>query len=324
VSQAGHARADEGRTADTALGVVAIVIWSSNIAISRSLAEKVGSITAASCMMIAGGLLGCAWEGRERGRMRSMLGLPRAYLLSCGSTFVAYMACLFLAIGMARTRQQTLEVGMLNYLWPALTLVFSVPLLKVRVRRVFWLGVLLALAGGTLAPLQPGTWSPAAMLGSLSSHPGPYVFALAAAVSWALYSNFSRRFGDPARGGAVPLFVLASGLVLALMRPLVDESSTWSVRAIAELAFMALLPTLIAYSLWDRAVRRGHVTLIAALSYLIPVLSTLLSSLYLQVTVGWNLWVACAMIVSGAVVCQRAVVRAPRVAGVSGNDSAGL
>ena len=309
MSDRGDARAGQGHARDTALGVVAILIWSSNIAVSRSVAEKLGAITAASCMLIAGGVLGCAWEGLGRGRLRSMLTLPRAYLLSCGSTFVAYMACLYLAIGMARSRQQTLEVGMLNYLWPALTLVFSVPLLGVRVRWAFGLGVSLALAGGTIAPLRPGEWSAAAMLGNVVNDPWPYSLALAAAVLWALYSNFSRRYGDPARGGAVPLFVVASGVALAMIRPFVHETSTWSIHAIAELAFMAVFPTLLAYSLWDRAVRRGNVTLIAALSYLIPVLATLLGSLYLQVPVGWNVWAACAMIVAGAVVCERTVVR---------------
>jgi drug/metabolite transporter (DMT)-like permease len=289
---------------DTAFGLLAILIWSTNIAVARSLSEKLGAITAGACMMTIGGVLGCVWELAVRRRMRSMLRLPRAYLLSCGTTFVGYMACLYLAIGMAQSRQQTLEVAMLNYLWPALTLVFSLPILGVRVRWWFGGGIALALAGGTVAPLQPGEWTAAVLLGSLRGNPWPYALAVVAAVLWALYSNFSRRYAGEQGGGAVPLFVAASGVVLAVTRLFVHEASHWSATALAELAFMSVLPTLVAYSLWDRAMRRGNVTLVAALSYLIPVLSTLLSSLYLRIPVGWNVWAACAMILAGAGLCK--------------------
>jgi drug/metabolite transporter (DMT)-like permease len=294
----------ETRARDTSFGIAAILIWSCNIAISRSLAEKLGAITAASCMLLAGGLVGCAWEGLVRRRMRSMLRLPRVYLLACGSTFVAYMACLYLAIGLASSRQQTLEVGMLNYLWPALTLVLAVPLLGMRVRWTFPVGVALAFAGGTIVPLRPGQGSISCLFDNLKAHPWPYVLAVAAAVLWALYSNFSRRFAGASKDGAVPLFVVASGVALSVLRLFVHESSHWSLQGAAELSFMAVLPTLLAYSFWDRAMRRGNVTLVAALSYLIPVSSTLLSSVYLQVPVEWNVWAACAMIVAGACLCR--------------------
>jgi drug/metabolite transporter (DMT)-like permease len=49
--------------------------------------------------------------------------------------------------------------------------------------------------------------------------------------------------------------------------------------------------------------------LVAALSYFTPLLSTLISSAYLRVALGWNVWVACALVIAGAFVCQRSVVK---------------
>jgi len=57
------------------------------------------------------------------------------------------------------------------------------------------------------------------------------------------------RCGGQARGGAVPIFVLATGLVLAAMRWAFPEESVWTARAVAELAFLAVFPTLLAYAL---------------------------------------------------------------------------
>jgi drug/metabolite transporter (DMT)-like permease len=289
------------------MGIGAIVVWSSTIAVSRSLAEQIGALTASSWALLLAGVLGCAYALVQR-RFSAMLRLPLAYLLGCGSIFVAYMVCLSLAIGLAPSRAQAMEVGLVNYLWPALTLALSVPILHLRVRLGFPIGILVALGGGVLSALQPGQSSLVSLVAHLRASPWPYLLALIAAVLWALYSTLSRRWAARSQGGAVPLFALASGIVLGALRPAFAEPAYWSVRVAAELIFMALLPTLIAYGMWDRAVRRGNVTLIAALSYLIPVVSTAISSLYLGVSAGWNLWAACALIVSGAVICERSVL----------------
>lgn len=39
--------------------------------------------------------------------------------------FVAYEICLSLSIGFAQTDARAIEVGMVNYLWPGLTLLFA-------------------------------------------------------------------------------------------------------------------------------------------------------------------------------------------------------
>ena len=296
----------------TAAGVAAILIWSCNLGVSRSLAEKVGALTSGGSMFLIGGTLGCVYAAVVQRRFLAMLRLPRKYLLGCGAMFAAYMVCLYLAVGLASSRQQVLEVGILNYLWPSLTLLLSIPLLKTRTRAAFPLGIVLAVIGAAIAPMPPGAVSVDGLLHTLRSNPIPYLLALCAALLWALYSNLSRRWAAEAEGGAVPLFSLAAGLALLALRPLFSEPCAWSGAAVGELLFMALLPSLIAYSCWDLAMRRGNVTLVASLSYLIPVFATLLGSLYLGVRAGPNLWIACGLIVFGATICQGSVIPGER------------
>ena len=260
-------------------------------------------------MWLAGGVLACLYAGLVRRNLGRLLHLPPAYLVGCGACFVAYMVCLYLAIGWAESNQQTVEVGILNYLWPSLTLVLAVPILGVRVRPTFWLGVALALAGAALAPLHAETYSGEALLAGLRGNPWPYILAAAAGVLWALYSVLSRRWGGEAETGGVPLFALAAGLALgalALAMP-AGKPAQWSTRALAELAFMAVFTVWLAYSLWDAAMRRGNATLAAAGSYAIPVISTGITCLYLAVSPGPTLWVACGLVCGGAVLCQASV-----------------
>jgi|WetSurMetagenome_2_1015567.scaffolds.fasta_scaffold13071_5 drug/metabolite transporter (DMT)-like permease len=299
------------RSAYTAMGLAAVLLWSTTIAVSASLAGEIGSLRAGACMWLAGGAAAWLYAGLVRRNLGRLFRLPRAYLLGCGACFVAYMVCLYLAIGWAETGLQIVEVGILNYLWPSLTLVFAVPILRVRVRPTFWLGVALALVGAAMAPLHVQELSAGALLAGLSANPWPYVPAAAAGVLWALYSVLSRRWGGEAETGGVPLFAVAAGVALAVLALVMPSSKPplWSGRAVAELAFMAVFTVWLAYSLWDAAMRRGNATLVAASSYAIPVISTLVTCLYLAVTPGPMLWVACALVVGGAVLCHVSVRR---------------
>jgi len=289
----------------TALGFVAIVFWSTSIAFSRSLTEALGPVTASAAVFLTSGALGCACLALTRGGFGRVRALPVRYLLGCGILFVLYEVCLYMAIGLSADRTQVLGVGIINYLWPGLTLVLSIPILRKKASVTLLPGAVMAFAGVVLAMGQGG-------LRDLLSGPGishsnfvSYMFALGAAITWALYSNLVRRWGG--EGGAVPVFLLATGLVLAAVRLGAAEHSHWAPRAVLELLFVALVPSLLAYAFWDRAMRKGKIILVASFSHLTPLLSTLVSWAYLGVRPGPTLWIACALVMAGAVICRLSV-----------------
>jgi drug/metabolite transporter (DMT)-like permease len=114
----------------------------------------------------------------------------------------------------------------------------------------------------------------------------------------------SNRWAATAETGAVPVFLLSTGLVVLALRFPLGERSVWSARALAETLYMAVGPSLLAYAFWDRAMRRGHLVLVASLSYLTPVLSTAASCLYLAVEPRRTLWIACGLVVGGALLSK--------------------
>jgi drug/metabolite transporter (DMT)-like permease len=191
-----------------------------------------------------------------------------------------------------------------NYLWPSLTLAFSITILGKRARWSVWPGMRLAYLGVALAMFQGESWSRESFRSNLEESLLPYLLALVAAVSWALYSNCSRRLCGEHEGSGVPVFLLVTGCLLAVLRVFRTEESEWSSGAYLELTYIALFPTLFAYIFWERAMRRGHVVFVASMSYGTPLLSTLISCLYLGVPMGPWLWVACGLIVAGALVCS--------------------
>jgi len=296
-----------GRTFATFLGILAVIFWGSTMAFTRSLSETVGTVTSASYVYLLAGGMSCAFVLAGPGALRKLKALPLTYWAGCGSLFVLYMVALYLAVGLACGRQQVLEVALVNYLWPSLTLLLSLPLLARRARWTLWPGILLACAGVVLATLQRGPVSPHAFLENVCGNAWPYALALVAAVSWGFYSNLSRRWAGSAEGNGVPVFLLATGLVLTAMRGLFNEEPRWTPRAAVELVYMAVFPTMLAYVFWDTAMRRGRLILVASLSYFAPLLSTAVSCAYLRVLPGPKLWVACALVTAGAVICNRSI-----------------
>ena len=295
--------------AATGWGLLAIVLWSTTIACSRSLAEQLGALTSAATVYLAAGLLGCAALA-VRGTLAATLrhAGPR-YLYGCGGLMVAYTVLLYTAVGLAQTRGQVITVTVCNYLWPSLTLLFAVPILGWQTRPlVLFCGTLLGVTGVALAVGVGGVeGSPST---TWSGHAVSTLPALLAAVTWGLYSNLSRRWGGARAGNAMPVFLLASGGVLLLLRACRVEHSAWTPQAVAEAAYLASGPTLLAYVCWDTAARRGNLSLVAAFSYLTPLLSVLVSSLYLQLPVPPHQWLAGGLVVAGAVLCKASVVAA--------------
>jgi drug/metabolite transporter (DMT)-like permease len=291
----------------TGAGFIAILFWSTSIAFGRSLSEQLGPLTAITFINLAGGALGFTWQAVKRKTQSIQPRLSLPYLLGCGGLYVLYQACLYSALGMAQTRGQVLEVGLLNYLWPMLTLLFSVWLFKMRFR--FWLipSAFIATVGVLLATSQNQVLSWVSFTSNIQQHAAPYVLGFAAAVSWALYSTLSRRWAGDSPGNAVPLFMLASASILGLIRLLfLNEQTTWSRDALLEFVFLAIGSNL-AYLLWEQAVRKGDIILVAAFSYFTPLFSTLISTLYLGIKPGVRLWVGCALVISGAFLCKLAV-----------------
>jgi len=143
----------------TVLGCIAIIFWSTTIAFSRSLTELLGTFTAASMIYLAAGIMGVGYSALRPGWLSSIRSLPKIYILGCGGLFVLYIVCLYLAIGSASTRSDVLAVGLINYLWPGLSLVFSIPILGKRGNILLPIGILIALTGIWLATTSTQTIS---------------------------------------------------------------------------------------------------------------------------------------------------------------------
>lgn len=288
-----------GLDRNTLLGFSAILLWSSTVALARSISEALGPLTAGGAVYLTAGVFLTGFSFWKEHSFKALQSLPRKYVFGCGALFLIYTTALFLALGLAANRSQTIEVGLLNYLWPAFTILFSLPILGNKA--TLWLipGTLLALLGVFLVLTHEAAVSWASLSANLASNPVAYGLGFLAAVSWGLYSNLARRWGDAKSSGAVRLFTLGSGLAFLLIGFFWPESGSWSLKTAVEVAFLGLA-TALAYVFWDLSMRAGKMVLVAASSYLTPLFSTIVSCIYLGVRPGSGLWLGCAILIAGS------------------------
>ena len=95
-------------------GLLALVLWSATIAVARSLSEQLGPLTAGAAVYLIAGLLCLVHLARSKTSLTQLLRLPRKYLLGCGFLFALCNVALFLAVGLAKDREQVLEIGLVN------------------------------------------------------------------------------------------------------------------------------------------------------------------------------------------------------------------
>lgn len=290
-------------------GVMAVLLWSMSICVSRSLAENIGIFTSTTLIFLLGGAISLAiyldWTNISKQRN----GLSAKYLIYCGIPFVLYIVFLYLAIGLAKDNRQLIEVGLLNYLWPSLTIVLSIPILKNKASALLPLGIAVSTAGIAVGSgvIGGSSFDIAHLLSGGIKGFCPYVLAFGAATMWALYSNMACRMNAISSRLGVPLFLLASGLLMLPAIPFFPETHKWDAKTITELAFMVFLPTIASYVMWDISIRKGSLVLVASFAYFLPLLSTIATIIYFGEAFAPNLWIACGLVVIGAGVCKFSV-----------------
>lgn len=287
-----------GERAATVCGLVAILLWSTAAGLIRSVSEVFGPLGGAALIYTLGAVLLVSWLGRPRLRATSW-----SYLIMGSGLFVAYEVCLSLALGFASSRNQAIELGVVNYLWPCLTVLLAIVMNGQKARWIIVPGSALALFG-ILWVVSGDGLALATIVANVQSNPLSYSLALGCAITFALYCNVTRRYA----GGQnlVVLFFILTAAVLWVKYALSAEV----LPAFSLGSSLELLATGIAmaggYALWNIGILRGNLTLLATASYGAPVLSSAFAALWLGAHLTPQFWQGAVLVTAGSLLCWHA------------------
>lgn len=284
--------------AATVCGLLAILLWSTASGLIRSVSQAFGPLGGAALIYSLGTLLLVLLLGKPR--LRSV---PRLYLWLGSALFVAYEICLSLALGYANDANQAIELMVLNYLWPCLTVVLAIFMNGQRARWLIVPGTVLALTG-ILWVVSGDGLSLSRIVANVRSNPLSYGLALSCAVTFALYCNVTRRYANGQN--LVVLFFFVTSCLLWLKYAFSAEQ----LPAFALDNSLELLAAGIAmaggYALWNLGILRGNLTLLATASYFSPVLSSAFAALWLGAQLSGQFWQGAVLVTVGSLICWQA------------------
>ena len=279
-----------------AAGVV--VIWGLNFVVMKFALRDFGPMLLGALRFAAASLPFLLWLPRPRLPWRFIAGYGLAQGLGqFGFLFLGLQ--LGMPAGMASVVMQTQAF---------FTILLAAPLLGERASRWQWLGLAVALAGLVVIGSAHGT-------GPGDMRVAGFVLTLAAAFMWASSNLVARRAAARNRYDALPfiawssLFPIVPFLLLAALleggpRALGRQVLHATGTAWAAVAYLALLATLLAYTLWTRLLQRHEAARVTPFSLLVPVVGLIAAGWALQERPTPLQWLGTAGVLLGLVVNQ--------------------
>jgi drug/metabolite transporter (DMT)-like permease len=280
----------------TLAGCAAIVLWSLTVGLLRNVAEQLGPIGGAAMIYSVSSLFLIVTLGTPR-----LPSFSTRYLLIGGGLFVSYEICLSLALGMANNRLQAIEVSIVNYLWPSLTVLLAVLASKKKVNIVIYPSILLSFFGVAWTMSGDQGLSLERLVNNVASNPASYSMALIGAFLWAIYCNVTKHLSNGKN--AITWFFIATAIALWIKYFFSDEGAlVFTTQSVIDLLLAGIVMGS-GYALWNIGIIGGNMMLLATLSYFTPIFSTFLSAWILDISLTTRFWQGVAMVTLSSLLC---------------------
>lgn len=285
----------------TALGVLAPIMWGTTIPLVRGIVEDFGLTLGEFALYTLASVFLVLTVG-----FPDFKKLSFRYLVTGLGSAVACSLCLAFSIYLSDGGKQTVEVGMINYLWPAMTIVFAVLFTGVKSDKLIIPGIILSLAG-LFWILSGGEFSVDDFLARVTSNPWSYILAFFGALSWAVYSTVTKLWSNNQNISTL-IFISLAVCYGALWLMGVAPSQAITLRGIGSVIFGGFALST-AYVFWTHGVLHGKIAILSIASYFTPVLSCVFSVLWIDAKLTTSFWVGVAVLTVGSLLCWQATRR---------------
>lgn len=289
------------RSHATLIGCIAPICWGMSVPFVRLVSEHIGQpggmilLCGLACVILAC-IFGCPRLSHFSGK----------YLFFGLTTAVACEICFTWALALSGGGTQTAEAGMVNYLWPCLTMVFAVIFNGQKAKWWIVFGFISCIYGVCTVLSGPGGFDFMAMARNMESNPACYLFALGSALSWASYSSITRALSHGANP-VVLIFFINTCVFIAMAAAGVGEPMHIDLEGGVVVAVAAVVMGL-AYALWTIGMMNGNMTVLAVVSYFTPVLSCIFCWMFLGAELSANFWKGVGFVVAGSLICWASTV----------------
>lgn len=281
----------------TAVGLMAIVLWSFMAGTVRIVAEDFGATLGSALIYTFGGILLLIFR-----RPAPIRCFPRKYLIAGGLLFVFYESSISLSLGLASTAASSVEVSLVNYLWPTMMVLLSASV-SARHHAVIRVlpGAIVATVGVALAVGGNSGLDWHAAAAHIADNPLPYLLAFCGAFAWSVYAVFTPAWSEGVDGTS--LFFPCVAVALWIIHFASGQGLPDHMPGPVAWLFVLLAAASIGggYACWGYGILHGSMERLAIASYATPVLSTATSAVLLGLALALPFWCGVALVVVGSV-----------------------
>lgn len=282
------------------IGLSAILQWSSIVGLLKKISFSLGAELAVLLMYTLSTCILLIFF-----KIPNLKLISKKYLIFSTLLFVIYELCFSYAIALAQTAQQAIEVSLVNYLWPGLTVAMLILFKEIKFNVFVIVGLAISLSGIILIQTGQGalTWSN--ILSNILENPISYILAFVGATLWSLYCVITKKYSDG--HNPISFFFVAISIVL-WTKYLWSHGLSLNAIPEVELTTIGLLGIVsvvmaLGYAAWNIGIIKGNITILVTLSYFSPVISTLISMFILQTNLPTEFWYGVILVTSGSLVC---------------------
>lgn len=282
----------------TFIGMSAILQWSAIVGLLKTVSTVIGADLAVTLMYSLSACILWLLLG-----VPDLKRIPKGYLAAAMILFVIYELCFSYAIALSQTAQQAIEVSLVNYLWPGLTIVMLIVFKEIRFNFFVLIGLGISLGGILLTQTSNTALNWERITHNIQANPVSYGLAFLGAGLWSLYCAMTKKYSQG--HNPIVLFFVAIGLVLWI-----KCLCTHSLTPIPAFDFSTCMTLLVAscvtalgYAAWNIGMIRGNITLLVSLSYFSPIISTVISMWILQTRLSAQFWHGVILVTLGSFIC---------------------
>ena len=280
----------------TCIGLTAPVFWGTTVGLVRNITEEF-SLSAGLAILYA----------TTVAYLLFVLGVPKIkkmplkYLLF-GTPLSNACSILFcVSMYLCKNEQQTVEVGMVNYMWPCLVVFLSIFINNQKVRWWIYTGMLVSFAGIAIVLGGERGLDIAEISHNVSTNPVPYISAFLGALAWGLFSNLTKRWH--VEENPTVLIFAVDFVIFAILWACGYGSVSNATAAGWTSVVLGAIAIGSGYAAWNYGIARGNMTYIAIASYFTPVLSCVFASLWIGASLGASLMTGVGVLVVGSLMC---------------------
>ncbi|MBJ9984623.1 aromatic amino acid DMT transporter YddG [Acinetobacter sp. S40] len=281
----------------TLIGLSAIIMWASMVGlikqVSTGISPALGITLIFSCSAVLVFTI-FKWPDFKK--------ISKKYLIFSTLLFAVCELCFSFAIALTKTSQQAIEVSIINYLWPSLTIFAFVVFKELKFNLFIILGLILSISGIIFIQTGNNDFSFKSIITNLQSNPVSYILAFLSAITWTTYCVVTKKMSNGHNPISVFFIVLALTLWLKLFlthEPLIFPHDPMTFLYI----LCAGCAVGLGYAAWNIGIIHGNIPVLVIASYFTPVISSVIAMFVLQTHLSTIFWQGTAMVTLGSFIC---------------------